>query len=444
MTALPETFWCEPMRAKLTTRACAGNYRMANHAAKKVNNGPHPAKLSGRAHCIDCPTGEAHSLGRTVDVPLDRVVRVPPAATPPPPPVTVVPRVEGVLDDKRARPTAPSAFEREIEAEREQRKANARARAAARIAPARETFDRVFEDEDDEQRPDTPPPFFNEPAPAPELPTDPEPTEETPTMTNPYAPRSAEQREAAVADALEKRMTISQYAEKHNVSDQTIRNWLRAAGHEPIGWPSRAELSARAEQNASKPRLEHDKSLAASESEENDDFASCDEHPEHEYCSRCRDDAFDADDDEPSVGDVVHPPAPRTMDRTELVDDEGEPEAPCSPPPSTPELSEDARRAIGDAEEAYWNKRMPLREVPAINVEEALVVPIEIASVIASLDVPAGVAHVIHCLYAAGVAIGRGAPEVAWKTWTSRARTSVDAHDVRVAERAPYRTRGAA
>lgn len=99
-----ELFRCEPMSARLTRSSCAAQYRRANGPSEKRVSGPHPARLFGRAACIDCRVGAAHAAGKVV--PVERLTWSSPASSPATPtsrPTTTIPVVEGVLDAKRTK-----------------------------------------------------------------------------------------------------------------------------------------------------------------------------------------------------------------------------------------------------------------------------------------------------------------------------------------------------
>jgi hypothetical protein len=200
-----ELFHCEPHRVRLTTKACAANWKMVNSGGKATmpgtamqGTGTGAARVYGRLACVGCEVGEDHAAGKVV--PVERLVwKAPPASSaPPPPPVTVVPRVEGVLDPKSAAPTA----------------------ARMNVSQAKEEVPMVG-----------------------------------------YLARRAElnaRREAVLADVLKKVEPISAYAARHKVDQATIRWWLEKEGHDPKSWPKPkpgpaplTELRARAK--ASKP-----------------------------------------------------------------------------------------------------------------------------------------------------------------------------------------------
>lgn len=315
-----ELFACKPHNIRLSTKACGLNWKMVNRGTATpmpsigAPGGSRSERVYGRAQCVGCDVGAAHARGEVV--PVERLVWKAPAAAaaPPPPPATVVPRVEGVLDDKRATRTAPTPWERERHEHEEQIH---RARTAQKEEPMAPRF------------------------------------------------RDPEERAAAVAKVAGG-ASVADVAREHEVSQQSIRNWIAA---------ERAAAAAELERALETPAA----------------HAPSDTHQiERDVTEPAAREPANEDDDEPSMGDVILPPPlesrdleGRAMDRTELDLD-------------TP---------------------IPFRPIEMISI------PFEVASILASLGITSAIVHVAHLIYEVGHAYGRGAPDEA-KAWTDRAKVA--------------------
>ena len=105
-----ELFKCEPLSAKLSRKACAGNYKIAQHKGQPTRGATHP---QGRARCLGCEVGAAHARGELI--PVERITWTKPAtaATPatrptePPPGVVETPSTPPKTPSPRSTPLGP-------------------------------------------------------------------------------------------------------------------------------------------------------------------------------------------------------------------------------------------------------------------------------------------------------------------------------------------------
>jgi transposase-like protein len=394
-----DLFACVPYSARMTRKACAANYRMMNSSSKTtmqgtamVGSGMGVRRAYGRIHCVECEIGKAHAAGKVV--PVERMTwkrdAAAAASAPSPAPMTEVPRVEGVLDEK-----THEKEEATVQTNHQPRTARMRTEAVADVGAGMSIAQTAAKHGVSGQ---TIRNWLKDVGAA------------TPSAT----PPSGTTREEAVTSALDKTRSIRMHAQAMGVSPSALRAWLVSAGHNPLDWPTTAQVTAR-EQRREKPE-QREENLPTDE-------ALLD----------------DADHDEPSLTDVVHPPEPRIMDRTELVEDE-----PGAPPDPGPPPTEPAPPAPLPEAAAEWLSKIRARANLDQSLETllpvALVVPPRVGRIIARLGVSAGVAHVVSCLYMAGLAQGRGDNELV-KVWTDdAAAASVD----EVERVGGDRTRGAA
>lgn len=74
MSALPETFRCEPLSCSLTRAACARRHRTARGAKTWQSATPRVLTVAAMSACRDCAVGAAHARGERPDVTIASVV----------------------------------------------------------------------------------------------------------------------------------------------------------------------------------------------------------------------------------------------------------------------------------------------------------------------------------------------------------------------------------